>query len=232
MNDYYIKITQRDAQIEFSTSDKAEFGLRLAELMRLAGALEREPQVVDSLLEQKKSTQDIDVASKLLETKQQTTKNKIEHSSDTTKTTQDNKNAFENILKKEMKNPQEQVSPNFGLDKKYATILAAKDISGDLDSLIFTAGYLILYEKLSSFTLKDIKPKFGFGYSVKCSPENFKKYVKVKVPLDEEENISIEKQKEVIEILQKREQLLNDIEKYTERLKKVKEYVKFLGIDF
>ncbi len=82
------------------------------------------------------------------------------------------------------------------------------------------------------FTLKDIKPKFGFGYSVKCSPENFKKYVKVKVPLDDEDNISIEKQKEVIEILKKREQLLIDIEKYTERLKKVKEYVKFLGIDF
>ena len=82
------------------------------------------------------------------------------------------------------------------------------------------------------FTLKDIKPKFGFGYSVKCSPENFKKYVKVKVPLDKEDNISIEKQKEVVEILQKREQLLIDIEKYTERLKKVKEYVKFLGVDF
>ena len=81
------------------------------------------------------------------------------------------------------------------------------------------------------FTLKDIKPKFGFGYSVKCSPENFKKYVKVRLPLDDKGCISIQKQKDIVEVLQKRENLLNDVEKYTERLKRVKDYVKFLGMD-
>ncbi len=80
------------------------------------------------------------------------------------------------------------------------------------------------------FTLKDIKPKFGFGYSVKCSPKNFKKYVKLNVPLDEKNNISIEKQKEIVDVLIKREKLLNNIEEYIGKLKEIKDFNKFLGL--
>ena len=159
MNDYYIKITQRDAQIEFSTSDKEEFGVRLAELMRLAGALDRLPPKAEFPAPSKEKAEDVDVATEIVETKNEAVKRENTAAQLVANVEKEKTNVFENILKKEMKNPQEQVSPNFGPDKTYETILTTKRISGELDSLIFTAGYLVLYEKLKSFTLKDINRK-------------------------------------------------------------------------
>jgi len=45
MNDYYIKIKQNQSEIEFSTSDRVEFNERLGELMRLAGVLDKLPEL-------------------------------------------------------------------------------------------------------------------------------------------------------------------------------------------
>ena len=149
MNDYYIKIQKRDAQIEFSTSDKMEFNQKLAELMQLAGALDKLPEAVTAA----KNEQKTQIAQKSVE-------NEIERVADE-KVIQKEQNSsqFETILQKNMKNPKEQVSPNFGIDKKFATIYKNKKISGAIRSLIFTAGYLILYENMKEFTLKDINRK-------------------------------------------------------------------------
>lgn len=149
MNDYYIKIQKRDAQIEFSTSDKTEFNQKLAELMQLAGALDKLPELIVAA----KNEQKTQIVQKNGEKENENDINKKNIPKEL------NSFQFENILQKNMKNPKEQVSPNFGIDKKFATIYKNKKIAGAIRSLIFTAGYLILYENLKEFTLKDINRK-------------------------------------------------------------------------
>ena len=129
MNDYYIKIKKGDAQIEFSTTDNAEFGRRLGELMELAGALDRGEELsVDRVLP------NLDKKSK--------------------STTE-----FDKLLEKNLDNPPEQKSPNFGVDTRFENIYQLKKINGLVNSLIFTAAYFVLYENTKSFTLKDINRK-------------------------------------------------------------------------
>ena len=49
MNDYYIKIKQNQSEIEFSTSDRVEFNERLSELMKLAGVLDKVPELKEQM---------------------------------------------------------------------------------------------------------------------------------------------------------------------------------------
>ncbi|QLB41131.1 N-6 DNA methylase [Mannheimia pernigra] len=80
------------------------------------------------------------------------------------------------------------------------------------------------------YAIKSIKKKFGFGYSVKCNKDNLKKYCKVKIPIDDNGNISKEKQNLIIKDMMEKEALLNNLIENLSHLDNVKEFNKFLSI--
>ena len=80
------------------------------------------------------------------------------------------------------------------------------------------------------YAIKNIKKKFGFGYSVKCNKDNLKKYCKVKIPVDNSGNISKDIQNLIVKDMMEKETLLNNLIENLSHLDNVKEFNKFLSI--
>lgn len=81
------------------------------------------------------------------------------------------------------------------------------------------------------YCMKSIKKKFGFGYTVKCNKDNFIKYFTLRVPVDEKGEYSVDTQKQMIQEMKKKEDLLKKILENEDDLKLIRNYAKYLAIE-
>ncbi len=139
MSEYYIKIKQNNAEVEFSTSDKAEFNNKLAQLMQLSGALDVLPDK-NTLSE----LSDLSVVEKPEEAQDETL---------------EEVNEFDAILEEALKNVQEQEPSSMKNEDLLASMLKSDGVKNLYERLIITAGYLLEFEATESFTLKMINKK-------------------------------------------------------------------------
>ena len=79
------------------------------------------------------------------------------------------------------------------------------------------------------YNLKNIKKKYGFGYTIKCNKDNLEKYIQFEIPIDENGNFSVEIQKDIISKMQRREEILNKISSYEETFKSIRKFSQFLA---
>ncbi|MFS1033058.1 N-6 DNA methylase [Enterococcus casseliflavus] len=80
------------------------------------------------------------------------------------------------------------------------------------------------------YSLKNIKKKYGFGYTIKCNKDNLEKYITLEIPVDEDGNISIEYQREVIAKMEQRESILSQLSDYEEVFKSIRKFSQFVAI--
>lgn len=79
-------------------------------------------------------------------------------------------------------------------------------------------------------SLKNIKKKYGFGYTIKCNKDNLEKYIKIDVPVDENGNFSLDYQKKIVNKMEKRETILKKLSNYEEMFKSIKKFSQFVAI--
>lgn len=80
------------------------------------------------------------------------------------------------------------------------------------------------------YNLKNIKKKYGFGYTIKCNKDNLEKYIQFEIPIDENGNFSVKIQKDIISKMQRREEILNKISSYEEMFKSIRKFSQFLAL--
>lgn len=80
------------------------------------------------------------------------------------------------------------------------------------------------------YSLKNIKKKYGFGYTIKCNKDNLERYINIEVPINEKNEFSIEYQKEIIFKMEKREKILKKLSSYEEVFKSIRKFSKFVSI--
>lgn len=81
------------------------------------------------------------------------------------------------------------------------------------------------------YCMKNIKKKFGFGYTIKCNKDNFIKYFTLRVPINEYGEYSIETQKKMIQEMQQKEDLLKRILENEDSLRLIRNYARYLAIE-
>lgn len=81
------------------------------------------------------------------------------------------------------------------------------------------------------YCMKDIKKRFGFGYTIKCSSDNFKKYFKLTIPVDDMGEFCLETQKIIVDNMRTREALLESLEINILKLKNINDFKKYLSIN-
>ena len=81
------------------------------------------------------------------------------------------------------------------------------------------------------YCMKDIKKRFGFGYTIKCSSDNFKKYFKLNIPIDDTGEFCLKTQKIIVDNMKKREALLESLESNILKLKNINDFKKYLSIN-
>lgn len=81
------------------------------------------------------------------------------------------------------------------------------------------------------YSVKSIKKKYGFGYTIKCNKDNLINYFTLNVPIDDNGNFSIEMQKTMVEDMKQKERLLEKLLENGESLKLIKNYAKYLAIE-
>lgn len=77
------------------------------------------------------------------------------------------------------------------------------------------------------YSIKDIKKRTGLGFSVKANKDNIIKHANIKIPINEDGTICIEKQKNIVENLKQKENLLLMIEDLEDRFKEINQFNKF-----
>jgi len=81
------------------------------------------------------------------------------------------------------------------------------------------------------YCMKDIKKRFGFGYTIKCSSDNFKKYFKLTIPTDDTGEFCLKTQKIIVDNMKTREALLESLEANILKLKNINDFKKYLSIN-
>ncbi len=180
MSEYYLKIKQNNTEIEFSTTDKAEFNDKLSKLMQLTGAadvqavpkkkIEKKPTkklvqkkaVAQTVIEEKKpKIEQEKVEPNVEEIKPlepvQKTKEKVDEI--LKQTIEIERTQFDVILEQSIKKPVELVSPNFNNDNELENLIHSKNIKKIRDCVLVVANYLLKKEQIVCFTLKQINKK-------------------------------------------------------------------------
>lgn len=80
------------------------------------------------------------------------------------------------------------------------------------------------------YSLKNIKKKYGFGYTIKCNKDNLEKYIKLDIPIDDNGDFSMEYQNEIVTKMKKRENLLKQLSGYEELFKSIRKFSQFVAI--
>lgn len=81
------------------------------------------------------------------------------------------------------------------------------------------------------YSIRNIKKRFGFGYTLKCNKENFIKYFTLHIPINHKGQYSIGMQKKIINDMKQREDLLGKLLKSDDNIKLIKNYAKYLAIE-
>lgn len=81
------------------------------------------------------------------------------------------------------------------------------------------------------YSIRNIKKRFGFGYTIKCNKENFVKYFTLRVPINDKGDFSVEMQKNIIKDMKQKENLLGKLLENDDKIKLIKNYAKYLAID-
>ncbi len=81
------------------------------------------------------------------------------------------------------------------------------------------------------YSMRNIKKKFGFGYTIKCNKDNFIKYFTLRIPVDKAGVFSLEAQRSVIKEMKQKEKILDKILENNESMELLKKYAKFLAIE-
>lgn len=125
-------------------------------------------------------------------------------------------------------------------DKPSISIATDGDGTAGTNIILHTSPYLlntsrIAIEVLSEdiipeyiyYSIKDIKKRTGLGYSVKANKDNIIKHANIKIPINEDGTISIEKQRNIVENLKLKENLLLQIEDLENRFGEINKFNKF-----
>lgn len=81
------------------------------------------------------------------------------------------------------------------------------------------------------YSMRNIKKKFGFGYTIKCNKDNFVKYFTLRIPVDETGEYSVEAQENIIKEMKQKEKILGKILENNDVIESIKNYAKFLAIE-
>lgn len=81
------------------------------------------------------------------------------------------------------------------------------------------------------YSMRNIKKKFGFGYTIKCNKDNFIKYFTLRIPVDKAGAYSIEAQVCAIKEMKQKEKILDKILENNANMELLKKYAKFLAIE-
>lgn len=80
------------------------------------------------------------------------------------------------------------------------------------------------------YSLKNIKKKYGFGYTIKCNKDNLEKYIKIDVPIDKNGEFSIKAQRAIISKMERREKILKQLSNYEEVFKSIRKFSQFVAV--
>lgn len=81
------------------------------------------------------------------------------------------------------------------------------------------------------YALKDIKKRFGFGYTIKCNKDNLVKYFKLSVPVDETGDFSLEYQQNIVKNMLERDHLLISLEDNVAKFKAINDFNKYSSLN-
>lgn len=125
-------------------------------------------------------------------------------------------------------------------DKPSISIATDGDGTAGTNIILHTSPYLlntsriaieILNEEIIPeyiyYSIKDIKPRTGLGYSVKANKDNIIKHADIRIPINTDGTISVEKQRSIVEDLKQKENLLLQIEDLESRFREINQFNKF-----